>query len=82
MQINEQAIKRLRESSISPEAFCKTMEQICEANNLFGSGDTQLTLDYQSAEVVVQPGDMIPFITIGLRQAVVVETEVEVEVEK
>ncbi len=79
MQINEQAMKRLRESSITPEAFCKTMEQVCDANNLFGSGDTQLTLDYQSREVVIEPGDMIPFITIGLRQAVVVETEVEVE---
>ena len=73
MQINEQAMKRLRGSSITPEAFCKTMEQICEANNLFGSGDTQLTLDYQGKEVVVQQGDLIPFITIGLRQAVIVE---------
>ena len=73
MQINEQAMKRLRESSITPEAFCKTIEQICDANNLFGSGDTQLTLDYQGKEVVVEPGDLIPFITIGLRQAVVVE---------
>ena len=73
MQINEQAMKRLKESSITPEAFCKTMEQICDANNLFGSGNTQLTLDYQSKEVVVQPGDLIPFITIGLRQAIIEE---------
>lgn len=79
MQINEQAMKRLRESSITPEAFCKTMEQICDANNLFGSGDTQLSFDYQGRDVVIQPGDMIPFITIGLRQAVVVEGTEEVE---
>ncbi len=71
MQINEQAMKRLRESSITPEAFCKTMEQICDANNLFGSDSTQLTLDYQSKEVVVQPNDLIPVITIGLRQVTV-----------
>lgn len=79
MQINEQAMERLKKSSITPEAFCQTMEQICDANNLFGSGDTQLSFDYQGRDIVVEPGDMIPFITIGLRQAVVVETEVEVE---
>ncbi len=71
MQINEQAMKRLRESSITPDAFLRTLEQVCEANNLFGAGNTQLSFDYHGAEVELVPGDMIPFITIGLRQPVV-----------
>lgn len=78
MQINEQALKQLQGSSITSKVIIETLQQICDANNNFGAGDTQIHLDYQDAKTVVEPDDMIPFITVGLRCGIV-EEKPEVE---
>ncbi len=79
MPINEEALGRLKTATFTSTTFAEVMAQICEARDLYGAGDTQLTLDYQSKDTVVKPGEMIPVITIGLRQGVVVEDCMEVE---
>ena len=73
MQINKQALKRLQDSSITPEAFVKTLEQICNGCNLFDVEGSQLSLDYQDSDTVLEEGDLIPFIIIGLRPPTVEE---------
>ena len=73
MQINKQALKRLQESSITPEAIVATLEQICNGCNMFDVGGSQLPLDYQNSETKLEPGDLIPFIVIGLRPPTVEE---------
>ncbi len=73
MQINEQALKRLQESSITPEAVVATLEQICNGCNMFGIVGSQIPLDYQDADTVLEEGDLIPFIIIGLRPPTIEE---------
>lgn len=79
MPINEQALEKLKAATFTATTFANVMAQMCEARDLLGAGDTQLTLDYQSEDTVVKPGDMIPVITIGLRQGVVVDS-IETEI--
>lgn len=78
MQINEQTLEKLRGSRITSEVIIDTLQQICDSNNKFGAGDTQIHLDYQDAHTVVEPDDVIPFITVGLRCGIV-EEKLEVE---
>lgn len=83
MQINERTRKLLADADFTAEHVVECLDMICRTNAVIGGGDTQLTLDYQDSETVVKPGDMIPFITIGLRQGVVIrrdDTELEKEV--
>jgi len=71
MPINEASRKRLEAATFKAETFVTVMEQMCASRDALGAGDTSLTLDYQETGAEVKAGDMIPYITIGLRQAVV-----------
>jgi len=73
MPINEAALEKLRAATFSSETFASVLETICGYKDLLGSGDSQMNLDYQVAGAPVKPGDMIPFIHFGIRQATVSE---------
>jgi len=80
MPINKEALERVRTAKFTAENFVEIMEHMCATRDALGGGDTQFSLDYQSADTVIEPGDMIPVITIGLREPVVSE-RIEGEVE-
>lgn len=82
MPINQPALEKLRAATFNSENFIETMLQMVNIQEMMGaSGDTQLPLDYQEPGMKVEPGELIPFIIIGLRKVpdveqVVKETEV------
>jgi len=73
MPINQAALERFRGAKLRPEKFAEIMEAICSVRDTSAASDavSHLNLDYQDPDDEVQPGEMIPFITIGLRQATV-----------
>ena len=75
MSINPAALERLRAATFGAKTFVEVMEQMSLARGQFGAGDVSLTLDYQTDGQPVKAGDMIPYITIGLRQATVPATQ-------
>jgi TctA family transporter len=77
MPVNKSCMRKLRESKITPEAITSTLQQISDANDMFGAGSTQIVLDYQGVDTPVISGDMIPVLTLGLRPV-----EVAVEEDK
>lgn len=80
MPINTEALERVRTAKFTGENFVEIMEHMCAARDLLGAGDTQFSLDYQGADTDIKPGDMIPVITIGLREAVIVSDRIEEDV--
>jgi len=75
MPINKEALNQLKSADkLCAQSFVDTMEHMFNIKNAMGApGDAQITLDYQGSDMEVKNGEMIPFITIGLRQAIVVE---------
>ncbi len=73
MPIHKEALDKLRAADkLCAQTFVDTLEHILGIADVMGCpGDTQINLDYQGPEMVVENGDLIPFITIGLRKAVV-----------
>jgi len=69
MKINPQALVHVRDAEFSGSSFVQILEQLLNMALLGGSPDTEVTLDWQNADVDPAPGDLIPFITIGLRPA-------------
>jgi hypothetical protein len=69
MPINKAALEKLQGATFTPQTFIDALENMCSFSDMVGSGDSQLTLDYQVKGEDVQPGDKVPFITFGLRQA-------------
>lgn len=75
MQINEDALKRIKTSKIGPGVVSRTLETLAESANLLGVDSTEFKVDYQSADTPVKPGDLIPYFVFGLRPATMKETE-------
>lgn len=78
MQINPQAIERVRTSRPTGEGTATIFEYLLAAMVI--AGDTALVsmaLDYQYEGDPVQEGDLIPVITFALRPATLVKTDVE-----
>ena len=74
MPINKAALEKLRAATFNSENFIETMQHMVGIQEMMGaSGDTQLPLDYQESGMEVKPGELIPFIIIGLRAIKVVE---------
>ena len=82
MPINQAALTRLGAATFQAETFVNVMEQMAGMRDALGAGDTTITLDYQEVDAVVLEGDMIPYITIGLRQANVPAPPVNIPQEK
>ena len=80
MPINKAALAKLRAAVFTSENFIETMENMVNIQEMMGaSGDTQLPLDYQESGMEVKPGELIPFIIIGLRAVPIVEIAEEDE---
>jgi hypothetical protein len=55
------------------ETFVTVLDSLSRSLDLTGATETNLVLDYQSDDMEVERGDLIPSITIGLRQATLKE---------
>lgn len=69
MPINQAALERVKGAKLRPEKVAAILEQLAAVLDVTGAGQTQLNLDYQDPKDSVEPGDLIPYITIGLRPA-------------
>jgi hypothetical protein len=78
MSINQAALEKVREAKMSGGGFVNVLEVLAASLAFTGAVETNMTFDYQHDEVDVEPGDLIPFITIGLRQATIKHPIVEV----
>lgn len=75
MAINQAALDRLMAATFSARTFVAVMEQMSDIRDVCGAGTTDLHLDYQEDGDDVKAGELIPTITIGLRQATVEQSE-------
>jgi hypothetical protein len=69
MPINPAALERVKGAKLRPEKVAAILEQLAAVLDVTGAGQTQLNLDYQDPKNSVESGDLIPYITIGLRPA-------------
>ena len=82
MPINQAALAKVREAKMNGESFAKVALHIGGLLELTGAAESNLTFDYQHDDIEVEPGDLIPFITIGLRQATIPIAKVKFEAEE
>ena len=75
MPINQAALDRLKGARLRPDKVAEILEQLSNVRDVFGAGDTHINLDYQEAGAEIKTGDMIPVITIGLRQPAVEQSK-------
>lgn len=71
--INEVAAKRLLGAKFRPEKLLEILRQVHDAHP--DVGDARLTLDYQEISDKQVPGEVIPYITFGLRSSVTSKEE-------
>jgi len=69
LKINEEALNRIRAAKMTGDSFAKVAQTLMDALAVTGAAETNVTFDYQHDDINTEPGDLIPFITIGLRQA-------------
>jgi hypothetical protein len=74
--INQQALERLKAATFDARVVGKVLEQMDSIGSVFAGGDIDLPIDYQQAGDDVEAGEMIPVITIGLRQVNIIDKEV------
>ncbi len=76
MQINEQAKQKLLAATFNSRKVIETLEQMANIQEMLGgSGDMELTIGWKPD--VMEDGDLIPFITLHLREVATPETIVE-----
>ncbi len=66
--INEVAAKRLLGAKLRPEKLLEILQSIHDAHP--DVGEAHMTLDYQEIRDEQIPGEVIPYIVLGLRGAV------------
>ncbi len=71
--INEVAAERLLKAKFRPEKLLEILRQVHDAHP--DVGDARLTLDYQEVSDKQVEGEVIPYITFGLRSAVTSKEE-------
>jgi len=69
--INEVAAKRLLGAKLRPEKLLEILQEV--HGNHPEVGDARMTLDYQDVGDKQVEGEVIPYITFGLRSAVTKE---------
>lgn len=69
MPVFNKALERLREATVRTEALATIFEHIGQMVDQFGAAASQLQLDWQKFDDEVLPGDLIPYITLGVRPA-------------
>lgn len=69
MPINQAAFSRLQTGTFTAESVSRILGSLAGVLDLTGAATSQIQLDYQHASDTIEPGDLIPFIAIGLRPA-------------
>jgi len=69
--INQAALEKVHTAKINGGSLAMVLESIGAMRDLTGAAETSMTFDYQHDDIKVEPGDLIPFITVGLRQATI-----------
>lgn len=69
MSVNKEALEKVRTAKMTGESFATIIGTLATSLELTGAAETSLLLDYQGASMVIEEGDLIPSISIGLRQA-------------
>lgn len=76
VKLNKSARERLLAAEFTSKTFVEVAEQMVEGQERFGTfAPSQLPIDYQQDGDVVEPGDMIPVILIGIRPATLPEPD-------
>lgn len=73
MKISQAAQTRIRDARLSGEGLSQILEMMAKTADSLGVESAQFAFDYQSADDVVEPGDLIPVITLSLRPATIKE---------
>lgn len=68
MSINPAALEKVRTATMRGESFVTVLESLAKTMLLTGAAESSLTLDYRHKDIQIKDGDLIPIITIGLRQ--------------
>jgi hypothetical protein len=76
LMINKQALERLKAATFTAETVGEVLGQMDSIRDGFGGGDIDLPIDYQQVGDDVKMGELIPMITIGLRQVNTIDKEV------
>ena len=74
--INKQMLDRLKAATFTAGTVATVLEQMDSIRSEFAGGDIDLPIDYQQTGDDVKFGELVPVITIGLRQVNIVEKEV------
>lgn len=82
MSINQAALKKVRAAKMNGGSFAMVLEDIGRMLDLTGAAETSMTFDYQHDDVTVESGDLIPCITLGLRQATIKQLSADEAQEK
>lgn len=69
MSVHKEALEKVRTAKMTGESFAKVIGTLVTTLELTGATETSLMLDYQEPGMVIEEGDLIPTISIGLRQA-------------
>ena len=69
MPVHKEALEKVRTAKMTGETFAMVIETLVTSLELTGATETSLMLDYQEPGMVIEAGDLIPSISIGLRQA-------------
>ena len=69
--INQAALNKVKEAKMTGESFAMVLESVGSMLALTGAAETSMAFDYQHEDIKVERGDLIPVITIGLRQATI-----------
>ena len=75
--INQAALQKVKDAKMDGTSFAMVLESIGGMLDFTGAAETNMTFDYQHKDIEVEHGDLIPFITIGLRQATQPQLSVE-----
>jgi hypothetical protein len=71
VNINQAALDKVRAAKMNGGSFAMVLESIGAMLALTGAAETSMSFDYQHDDIEVEAGDLIPVITISLRQATV-----------
>ena len=73
--VNKDALAKVKTAKMRGESFATVLESLATTLDLTGAAETSITFDYQHDDIEVERGDLVPFITIGLRQATIKESK-------
>lgn len=71
MPINQAALEKVKAAKMRGESFAMVFESFGAILDVTGAAEASMTFDYQHDDIEVKPGDLIPFVTVGLRQATI-----------